>query len=451
MTERRPLRTELAPDARTMARGAAVNVGGALLTTVLSFALSLLITHEIRATPFGLYSIALVTVLLGQVPATLGLDVGAVRFVALRASQGDVEGARASLHAALGIVVLVSGALAALLYWQAPWLSESFFHKPAATDLVRLAALALPALALTRVVIGGLQGLGLMRYSALVNPIQVGTNIAVAVPVLVLGYGAKGLTGAFLAVSWSTLAVAAALLARALPRAFVPTSRSSGRACAAALLPPPDADLAAPADDPLDRLAAAWAPAAGGGGRRLRDRAAPALAGPDDLDLHRADVRAPDRRRGRARRPCDAGGDAEARHLLERLARDPDVRAAAARARGTARHLRARLPNGRRGAHDPRRRPDLQRCHRPARPGDQHVRPPLPDAREQRGRGGAQHRRLPDPDPALRPHRRRLLHDRLANARQPRQARAGASALRNQSLPHRDGKGDRGRASPRRR
>ena len=68
MTERRPLRTELAPDARTMARGAAVNVGGALLTTVLSFALSLLITHEIRATPFGLYSIALVTVLLGQVP-----------------------------------------------------------------------------------------------------------------------------------------------------------------------------------------------------------------------------------------------------------------------------------------------------------------------------------------------------------------------------------------------
>jgi len=228
MTERRPLRTELAPDARTMARGAAVNVFGALLTTVLSFALSLLITHEIRATSFGLYSIALVTVLLGQVPATLGLDVGAVRFVALRASQGDVDGARASLQAALGIVVLVSGALAALLYWQAPWLSESFFHKPAATDLVRLAALALPALALTRVVIGGLQGLGVMRYSALVNPVRVGSNIAVAVPVLALGYGAKGLAAAFLAVSWSTLAVAAALLGRALPRAFVPTGRKAG-------------------------------------------------------------------------------------------------------------------------------------------------------------------------------------------------------------------------------
>lgn len=228
MTERRTLRTELAPDAGTMARGAAVNVAGALLTTALSFALSLVITHEIRATPFGLYSIALVTVLLGQVPATLGLDVGTVRFVALRASAGDAEGARATFQGALGMVTLVSGGLAALLYWQAPWLTESFFHKPAAGDLVRIVALSLPALALTRVVIGGLQGLGVMRYAALVNPVRGGLNIALAVPVLVLGHGAKGLAVVFLVVSWGTLLVAAFLLELALPKAFVPSHASPG-------------------------------------------------------------------------------------------------------------------------------------------------------------------------------------------------------------------------------
>jgi O-antigen/teichoic acid export membrane protein len=222
MTERRTLRTELAPDARTMARGAAANVGGALLATVLSFALSLVITHQIRAGAFGLYSIALVTVLLGQVPATLGLDLGAVRFVALRVSQGDEDGARASLRAALGVVALSGSVAAALLYWQAPWLCESFFHKPSATDLVRIVALSLPALTLTRVVVGGLQGLGVMRYSALVTPVQVAANIALATPVLLLGYGAKGLAWTFLAVSCVTLLVAVALLARALPGAFAP-------------------------------------------------------------------------------------------------------------------------------------------------------------------------------------------------------------------------------------
>jgi O-antigen/teichoic acid export membrane protein len=205
-----------------MARGAAVNVGGALMTTVLSFALSLLITHRIDAGSFGLYSIALVTVLLAQVPATLGLDVGAVRFVALRASAGDEKGARASLQAALVVVALVSGALTAVLYWQAPWLTDSFFHKPGATGLVRVVALSLPALALTRVVIGGLQGLGRMRYSALVNPVRVAANIVVALPVLLLGHGAHGLSVAFLAASWGTLCAGVVLLVWALPRAFAP-------------------------------------------------------------------------------------------------------------------------------------------------------------------------------------------------------------------------------------
>jgi O-antigen/teichoic acid export membrane protein len=222
MSELPPLRTNLGADARTMARGAAANVGGALTTTVLSFALSLLITHQIRASVFGLYSIALVTVLLAQVPATLGLDVGAVRFVALRASAGDDKGARASLQAALTVVLGTSGLLTLLLYWQAPWLTEEFFHKPEATNLVRIVALSLPALALTRVVIGGLQGLGRMRYSAVLNPLLVAANIAVAVPVLLAGLGAHGLAVAYLASTWATLVVAAGLLLRAMPAAFVP-------------------------------------------------------------------------------------------------------------------------------------------------------------------------------------------------------------------------------------
>jgi O-antigen/teichoic acid export membrane protein len=222
MSERPPLRTNLGADSRTMARGAAANVGGALTTTALSFALSLLITHQIRAGLFGLYSIALVTVLLAQVPATLGLDVGAVRFVALRASAGDETGARASLQAALTVVAGVSGLLTTLLYWQASWLTEEFFHKPEATNLVRIVALSLPALALTRVVVGGLQGLGRMRYSAVVNPLCVAANIAVAVPVLLAGLGAHGLAVAYLASTWATLVVAVGLLLRAMPAAFVP-------------------------------------------------------------------------------------------------------------------------------------------------------------------------------------------------------------------------------------
>jgi O-antigen/teichoic acid export membrane protein len=225
VSSRKPLEEELAPDAGTMARGAAVNVVGALATTALSFALTLLITHQIRAGEFGLYSIALATVLLAQVPATLGLDVGAVRFVALRAAEGDETGAAADLHAALAVAVAASAAITLVLFVWAPSLADSFFHKPHASPLIRIVALSLPALALTRVVVGAIQGLGLMRYSAFVNPVRVVAQLVVAAPVLLLGYGAHGLAVAFVVTAWVTLAVGVGMLANALPAAAARTRR----------------------------------------------------------------------------------------------------------------------------------------------------------------------------------------------------------------------------------
>ena len=212
MTERRPLRTELAPDARTMARGAAVNVGGALLTTALSFALSLLITHEIRATSFGLYSIALVTVLLGagarRRSAWTSAPSASSRCGPRRATSRAP--ARACRRRS-GSCRSSSGALAALLYWQAPWLRGVVLPQAGGDrpDPDRRARAAGPGADPRR----DRRPAG-ARRDALLRARQPdprsATNIAVAVPVLLLGYGAKGLAGAFLAVSWSTLAVAVA-------------------------------------------------------------------------------------------------------------------------------------------------------------------------------------------------------------------------------------------------
>ncbi len=115
-----------------MARGAAANVSGALLTTGLSFALVLLITHTISAHSFGLFTIASTVILLAQVPALLGLDTGAVRFVALGAAADDEPTARGELQTALLIVSAASFVLTAALVWTAPWLADEFFDKPGA-------------------------------------------------------------------------------------------------------------------------------------------------------------------------------------------------------------------------------------------------------------------------------------------------------------------------------
>ncbi len=219
----RPMLTQLGADARTMAKGAAENVGGAFLAAALSFALTLFVTHAISPSRFGLYAIALATVIVAQPAAVLGLDVGAVRFVALHASEGDEPGARGSFQVAFGIVALVGTLLTILLFWQAPWLAAHGFHKPQAAGLIRLVSLALPALALTRVVVGALQGLGLMAYSAWVNPLRVLGTVLLTVPLLALGLGARGVALAFVPPAWAALVVSLVLLVRAMPNAFLPS------------------------------------------------------------------------------------------------------------------------------------------------------------------------------------------------------------------------------------
>jgi O-antigen/teichoic acid export membrane protein len=214
--------TRLGSDTRTMARGAGVNVAGALLATVFSFALSLLVTHVVTVGRFGLFSIAWTVILLAQAPAVLGLDTGAVRFVALGAAADDEQAVRGSMQAALLLSAGAAVGLTALLAWQAPWLTSHFFHKPDAVHLIRIVSLSLPALALARVLVGSLQGLGIMGYAAWLNPVRGLVNILTAAPLLAVGLGVRGLAWSAVATSWVAVAVGVALIVRVQPRAFVP-------------------------------------------------------------------------------------------------------------------------------------------------------------------------------------------------------------------------------------
>jgi O-antigen/teichoic acid export membrane protein len=106
--------------------------------------------------------------------------------------------------------------------WQAPSVTAHFFHKPDAVHLIRIVSLSLPALAMARVLVGCLQGLGIMGYSARLNPVRGLVNILTAIPLLALGLGVQGLAWAAVATSWITVGVGAGFLLRVHPGAFVP-------------------------------------------------------------------------------------------------------------------------------------------------------------------------------------------------------------------------------------
>jgi Membrane protein involved in the export of O-antigen and teichoic acid len=126
------MRTDLDEGARAMARGAAVNLGGAAVTNLLSFVLLFVTTRFISVGSVGLLAVGTTVVTLALVPAVLGLDTGSIRFVARAAAVDDERAARGACQAALAVVAVSSSILAVVIFAEAPWIAHAL-HKPGAT------------------------------------------------------------------------------------------------------------------------------------------------------------------------------------------------------------------------------------------------------------------------------------------------------------------------------
>ena len=216
------IRTDLQADPRAMARGAAINLLGAFGANGLGLVVTLVITHMVSASTIGLVAVGMTIVSFSTIVAIFGLDTAVIRFVALGASVGDERAARAALQASIACVTVVSGVLTAAIWWQAPWLAEQLFHKPQVTDIIRIVSLSVWPLALSRVIMAGVQGYGIMEYSAVLGILRRVFEFASVVPLLALGLGANGLAISAVITAAACAVVSLLFLLRVRPMALVP-------------------------------------------------------------------------------------------------------------------------------------------------------------------------------------------------------------------------------------
>jgi O-antigen/teichoic acid export membrane protein len=219
------IRTDLRTDARSMARGAGINLFGAFAASLLGFFVTYAITHLVTARAIGLVAIGTTLASFALIPSLLGLDTGIVRFVARGASADDEQATRASYQVGIGVVLVISVALTILIWWQAPFIGERFFHKSNATEIIRLMSLALPALALSRATMSAVQGFGVMIYSAWLGVLRRLFRFAAVVPLVALGLGARGLAIGTVIASWASCVVSFSFLLRVDPNAARPARR----------------------------------------------------------------------------------------------------------------------------------------------------------------------------------------------------------------------------------
>ena len=155
-------------DHLTILSGTGQNIAGLAVFVAATFATNVLISRAFgEGGPAALGTITLATqfAFIAGAATRFGMDMAAVRRVAIDLGKGEPGRVRAVLNRAAVIAGAVSVAAGALVFLGAGPLARAFGAGDAGRAAFRAAALALPFVALVQVYLGGTRGLKIMRHT----------------------------------------------------------------------------------------------------------------------------------------------------------------------------------------------------------------------------------------------------------------------------------------------
>ena len=161
-------------DRRTLLAGTAQNVVGLVVFVLGTFGANVLVarafgTAAAGATALGVVTLATQFAFVAAAGTRFGMDMAAVRDVAIEAGRGAGGRIRAIVDRAVAVAALVSAAVAVPVFLAAPWLGARLSDQPDAGSAIRWAAAALPFVAVTFVSLGASRGLKVMRHTLVVQ------------------------------------------------------------------------------------------------------------------------------------------------------------------------------------------------------------------------------------------------------------------------------------------
>jgi O-antigen/teichoic acid export membrane protein len=161
-------------DHLTLLSGTAQNIVGLMVFVLGTFAANILVARAFGGGAAGATALGVVTLgsqfaFIAAAGTRFGMDMAAVRYVAIEAGAGHPGRVGGVVVRAVAIAGIFSVAVAVVTFAAAAWLGGALSSEPAAADAMRAAALALPFVALTYVYLGASRGLKIMRHTLYVQ------------------------------------------------------------------------------------------------------------------------------------------------------------------------------------------------------------------------------------------------------------------------------------------
>jgi O-antigen/teichoic acid export membrane protein len=221
---------EHARDQLVILSGTGQNVAGLAVFVIATFVMNIIVAHAFgkRSVAFGQVTLVTQLAFVAGAATRFGMDMAAVRRVAIEVGRGEPGRARAIVRIAVSIALVVSVIVAVAGFLAAGPLAD-FMHVPSRS--MRAAALALIFVAVAQVYLGGSRGLKIMRHTLyaywvgqsvgwIVLTLIAWSMIGKTVPVTVLAYAASWILATAIAfVSW-----------RSATNAFVPSPAEADEA-----------------------------------------------------------------------------------------------------------------------------------------------------------------------------------------------------------------------------
>jgi O-antigen/teichoic acid export membrane protein len=204
---------EQAQDRLVILSGTGQNVAGLAVFVIATFVMNVIIAHAFgeRSVAFGQVTLVTQLAFVAGAATRFGMDMAAVRRVAVEAGRGEPGRSRAVVRIAAEIALAVSVVVAIAAFLSAGPLAD-FVHVPSRS--MRAASIALIFVAVAQVYLGGSRGLKIMRHTLyaywigqsvgwIVLTIIGWAVIGKTVPVTVLAYAASWAVATVVAfVSW---------------------------------------------------------------------------------------------------------------------------------------------------------------------------------------------------------------------------------------------------------
>ena len=164
-------------DFRVLAAGTAQNIAGLAVFAIAQFVTVILISRAFGGTTEGAVAVGVVTVgtqfaFIAAAGTRFGMDMAAVRYVAIDAGAGHLGRIRDVVRASVSIAGGVSLAVGAAVFLLAGPIGRSLAGSASAdanVAAIRAAAVAIPFVAITYVWLGGSRGLKVMRHTLYVQ------------------------------------------------------------------------------------------------------------------------------------------------------------------------------------------------------------------------------------------------------------------------------------------